>query len=49
MKVCTERVPELNEVRPGHFCACHLFDEALTEAEKELVPLNLAAAANAEA
>lgn len=37
MKVCTEKVPELREVRPGHLCACHLFDEALSDAEKQLI------------
>ncbi|MFO7740741.1 MAG: ATP-binding cassette domain-containing protein [Anaerolineae bacterium] len=25
--VCTTRVPELREVRPGHYVACHLVDE----------------------
>lgn len=37
MRVCTEVAPELREVEPGHLCACHLFDEALSEAERELV------------
>ena len=23
---CREEVPELKEVAPGHFCACHLYD-----------------------
>ena len=23
---CTGEVPELREVKPGHFCACHLYD-----------------------
>jgi oligopeptide transport system ATP-binding protein len=36
MKVCTERAPEMHEVEPGHFCACHLFDKDLTEAERQL-------------
>jgi len=35
MKVCCERAPEMREVKPGHKCACHLFDEGLTEEEKE--------------
>lgn len=37
MKVCQQRAPELREVRPGHLCACHLYNEALTAAERELV------------
>ena len=41
MAVCKERVPELREITPGHLCACHLFDKALTDAEKKLVPLKL--------
>ena len=36
MQVCTQKAPELHEVRPGHFCACHLFDESLSEAERQL-------------
>ncbi|MGN0070520.1 MAG: ABC transporter ATP-binding protein [Atopobiaceae bacterium] len=36
MKVCSERAPEMHEVAPGHFCACHLFDKDLTEAERQL-------------
>lgn len=24
---CTKEVPELQEVAPGHFCACHLYDK----------------------
>ncbi|HTH45006.1 MAG TPA: ABC transporter ATP-binding protein [Oxalicibacterium sp.] len=28
MPVCAERVPELKEVAPGHFSACHLDDQA---------------------
>ena len=42
MRVCTEKVPELREVKPGHLCACHLFDEALSEAERELMPMGVA-------
>ena len=37
MQVCTQKVPQMHEVAPGHTCACHLFDKALTEAEKKLV------------
>ena len=38
MKVCAERAPEWKELRPGHFCACHLYDEALTDEEKIPTP-----------
>ena len=27
MEICEHEVPELREIRPGHFCACHLYDE----------------------
>ena len=47
MRVCTEKVPELREVKPGHLCACHLFDEALSEAERELMPMGVAQGAGA--
>lgn len=43
MKVCSERAPELREVEPGHLCACHLFDDALSEAERQLVGVSVAA------
>lgn len=36
MRVCEQRAPELREVAPGHLCACHLFDENLSAAEREL-------------
>ena len=39
MKVCCERAPEMREVKPGHKCACHLFDEGLTEEEKTPVSI----------
>lgn len=26
MDICTYAVPEWNEVEPGHYCACHLYD-----------------------
>ncbi len=26
MQICSEIIPELKEVCPGHFCACHLYD-----------------------
>lgn len=25
MKICQEKQPELKEIAPGHFCACHLY------------------------
>ncbi len=37
MAVCRERVPKKFEVEPGHACRCHLFDESLSEAERQLV------------
>ncbi|WP_248923023.1 ABC transporter ATP-binding protein [Olsenella intestinalis] len=37
MAVCRERVPEKFEVEPGHACRCHLFDESLSEAERQFV------------
>jgi len=27
MKMCSEIEPKLKEVKPGHFCACHLYDK----------------------
>ena len=39
MKVCCEREPEMREVKPGHKCACHLFDEGLTDEEKTPVAI----------
>ena len=39
MKVCCEREPEMREVKPGHKCACHLFDEGLTDEEKAHVAI----------
>ncbi len=40
MKICEEIAPEYREVRPGHFCACHLYNspedtERLEAAEAE--------------
>ena len=34
MKVCSERVPERIEAEPGHFCACHLYDASLSDADR---------------
>jgi hypothetical protein len=28
MEVCRFAAPEWKEVEPGHFCACHLYDNA---------------------
>ena len=44
MKVCCERAPEFREVEPGHKCACHLFDEGLTDAEREHVDISVSVA-----
>ena len=27
MEVCKNKIPEMREVEPGHFCACHLYDK----------------------
>ena len=27
MEICKKECPELREIRPGHICACHLYDE----------------------
>ncbi|MGN0056226.1 MAG: ABC transporter ATP-binding protein [Atopobiaceae bacterium] len=40
MKVCQQKAPQLREVQPGHLCACHLYDEALSEAERQLVGIS---------
>lgn len=34
MKACCEKAPQMQEVRPGHMCACHLFDEGLSDEDK---------------
>ena len=47
MKVCESRVPEMREVVPGHRCACHLYDEGLSERDRE--PVMARALAEAEA
>ena len=39
MKVCCEREPQMREVKPGHKCACHLYDEGLTDEEKAPVAI----------
>ena len=39
MKVCCEREPEMREVKPGHKCACHLYNEGLTDEEKAPVAI----------
>ena len=47
MRVCGERAPEMHEVVPGHRCACHLYDESLSERDRE--PVMARALAEAEA
>lgn len=39
MKICCHKAPELHEIAPGHTCACHLFDENLTDEDKTPVPI----------
>lgn len=34
MKVCSERIPDRIEAEPGHFCACHLYDTSLSDADR---------------
>ncbi len=34
MKVCSERIPNRIEAEPGHFCACHLYDTSLSDADR---------------
>jgi peptide/nickel transport system ATP-binding protein len=31
MEICTQTVPEYREVEPGHFCACHLYNDQAPE------------------
>ncbi len=31
MGICSQKAPEYREVEPGHFVACHLYDEGLKE------------------
>jgi len=35
MDVCAEIVPEMREIKPGHFTACHLYYDARTEQHSE--------------
>jgi peptide/nickel transport system ATP-binding protein/oligopeptide transport system ATP-binding protein len=34
MRVCSQVAPEAHEIAPGHLCACHLFDENLTDEQR---------------
>jgi peptide/nickel transport system ATP-binding protein/oligopeptide transport system ATP-binding protein len=34
MRVCREIAPDPHEIAPGHLCACHLFDESLTDEQR---------------
>lgn len=40
MAICAKEVPQLLEVTPGHLCACHLFNETLERAEKNVRSLH---------
>lgn len=40
MSVCAQKTPHTTEVTPGHFCACHLYDKTLSEAEKNVLKLH---------
>lgn len=46
MRICSERAPQMREVTVGHQCACHLYDEGLTDEERE--PVMARALAEAE-
>jgi peptide/nickel transport system ATP-binding protein len=35
MEVCKYAAPHWKEVEPGHFCACHLYNDAQEQAEAE--------------
>ena len=35
MEICKNKAPEMREVEPGHFCACHLYDNDNKETGKE--------------
>ncbi len=40
IEVCTARIPDLREVRPGHHVACHLVDEeGSSKISREVVPV----------
>ena len=38
MHVCTQREPLMHEVAPGHTCACHLYDEGLSDEDSRPEP-----------
>ena len=35
MEICKNKAPEMMEVEPGHFCACHLYNKEVSEEKKE--------------
>ena len=35
MNVCSQRVPARLEPEPGHLCACHLYDDSLSDDERK--------------
>ena len=36
MQICGKTAPEWQEVTPGHWCACHLYNmDGLSEEDKE--------------
>ena len=35
MEICKNKAPEMMEVEPGHFCACHLYDKNVSAENKE--------------
>ena len=35
MEICKNKAPEMREVEPGHFCACHLYNKEVSEDKKE--------------
>lgn len=45
MEVCKQRAADLSEVKPGHMCACHLYEDDLSVEEKTAVKAEAIAAA----
>lgn len=35
MNVCSQRLPALLEPELGHHCACHLYDDSLSDDERK--------------
>ncbi len=46
MEACKSMSPEMREVEPGHFCACHLYDKAIMDDPKLSAKADPEASAN---